>query len=167
MSSHKHEPLLLSSSAAHGPGSAWRVASFCLGLTSVVLASLLCLQSLRHHPSPDNNMGAFHSTSGVDVVEPSKTHARKYSPGSGPALGAGGGAAAASPQPRHGTSYASSHHGHDDEDAALDVWILAGQSNTVGSNGGDQQELPLVALPIPGKILAFNVESEWVDATPK
>jgi hypothetical protein len=38
----------------------------------------------------------------------------------------------------------------------LSVWILAGQSNGVGWNGGDGQELPAAAAPYPGKILMYS-----------
>lgn len=37
-----------------------------------------------------------------------------------------------------------------------DVWVLAGQSNCVGTNFEDGQSMPAAATPMPGQILCFN-----------
>jgi hypothetical protein len=38
----------------------------------------------------------------------------------------------------------------------IDVWVLAGQSNCVGTNFEDGQSMPAAAAPMPGEILCFN-----------
>jgi hypothetical protein len=42
----------------------------------------------------------------------------------------------------------------------VDVWVLAGQSNCVGTNQADGQEMPAAAQPWPGKIFRFDAEGE-------
>mmetsp|Transcript_6239 Transcript_6239/g.13664 ORF Transcript_6239/g.13664 Transcript_6239/m.13664 type:complete len:264 (-) Transcript_6239:416-1207(-) len=48
----------------------------------------------------------------------------------------------------------------------MDVWVLAGQSNTVGDNPNDGDVIPEVAKSWPGKILAFTPNDKWEDAIP-
>lgn len=48
-------------------------------------------------------------------------------------------------------------------DVGVDVWILAGQSNCVGSNGPDGQIMPEAAAPWPGKILAWSSKGALED----
>lgn len=43
-----------------------------------------------------------------------------------------------------------------DSTSDLDVWILAGQSNTVGMNAPDGQGMPDAAQPMPGRILMYD-----------
>jgi hypothetical protein len=38
----------------------------------------------------------------------------------------------------------------------VDVWVLAGQSNCVGTNFEDGQSMPAAAAPMPGQILCFD-----------
>lgn len=40
--------------------------------------------------------------------------------------------------------------------SVIDVWVLAGQSNCVGTNFEDGQSMPAAAAPMPGQILCFN-----------
>jgi hypothetical protein len=42
----------------------------------------------------------------------------------------------------------------------VDVWVLAGQSNCVGTNQADGQDMPAAAAPWPGRILCFNSSGE-------
>jgi hypothetical protein len=42
----------------------------------------------------------------------------------------------------------------------VDVWILAGQSNMVGWNKADGQDMPQLCAPWPGEIFAFNSEGK-------
>lgn len=53
-------------------------------------------------------------------------------------------------------SSSSNSGGSGCDDATVDVWIMAGQSNSVGSNGPDGQLMPEGAAPWPGRILAYN-----------
>jgi hypothetical protein len=40
--------------------------------------------------------------------------------------------------------------------SVVDVWVLAGQSNCVGTNFEDGQSMPAAAAPMPGEILCFD-----------
>ncbi|GFR45825.1 hypothetical protein Agub_g7182 [Astrephomene gubernaculifera] len=50
--------------------------------------------------------------------------------------------------------------------AVVDVWILAGQSNTVGDNSADGTPLPAAAQPLPGLVLMYDSAGAWRDAVP-
>ena len=42
----------------------------------------------------------------------------------------------------------------------LDIWVLAGQSNCVGMNAPDGQDMPEAAAPMPGRLLMYDGEGE-------
>lgn len=44
----------------------------------------------------------------------------------------------------------------------VDVWVLAGQSNCVGTNQADGQDMPAAAQPWPGRIFRFDAEGKCV-----
>jgi hypothetical protein len=44
----------------------------------------------------------------------------------------------------------------------MDVWVLAGQSNCVGTNHADGQDMPAAAQPWPGKIFRFDATGRCV-----
>ncbi|KAG1674200.1 hypothetical protein FOA52_013820 [Chlamydomonas sp. UWO 241] len=53
-----------------------------------------------------------------------------------------------------------------DATATTDVWVLAGQSNTVGENQADGQPMPHSVRPWPSRVLAFSPDGAWCDAQP-
>ncbi|GAX76533.1 hypothetical protein CEUSTIGMA_g3979.t1 [Chlamydomonas eustigma] len=52
------------------------------------------------------------------------------------------------------------------KDQYMDIWVLAGQSNMVGFNFADGQEMPETSKPLPGRILMFTPDNTWTDAVP-
>lgn len=47
------------------------------------------------------------------------------------------------------------------DDGIVDVWVLAGQSNCVGWNQADGQDMPAAAAPCKGRVLKFDREGGW------
>lgn len=45
----------------------------------------------------------------------------------------------------------------------VDVWVLAGQSNCVGWNQADGQDMPAAAAPWPNRILCWNADGEFLE----
>ncbi|KAG2488282.1 hypothetical protein HYH03_013132 [Edaphochlamys debaryana] len=48
----------------------------------------------------------------------------------------------------------------------VDVWIVAGQSNSVGDNSADGTDIPPAAQPLPGLVLSYDASGTWRDAVP-
>lgn len=48
-----------------------------------------------------------------------------------------------------------------EDSSVMDVWVLAGQSNCVGTNQADGQDMPAAAAPWPGRIFCFTSSGEF------
>lgn len=146
--------------APPGPAAAARASSWVdaaqqgVALLGVVCAALLLTLWARlaaqHAQPPRQHSSECAAAAAAAAIKPSRAQAPAPASGGTPdcTLAAAGCLRARLPPPAPAPP-------------CVDVWVLAGQSNCVGTNQADGHDMPPRAAPAPGRILSYNRAGVW------